>query len=206
MTRSARKVLCWALHEESHDLAYMLMHYDFFSTKGKQVITAWVASEAGQQFWRGILASCSRKSGFSAILEIAVVAVLYLSYEPFRHTTRSVDEDSSPMEELIPFLNNLSEKRRQHLLVSLGYALLYRIGVDDGQACSQLINLLYDRLPKSHDQRPAEDACVWLINDIGQRGIQSMEAFMSNQISLQDMTTQRRERRRSTGDMRKEGV
>jgi hypothetical protein len=185
MTRSARKVLCWALHEESHDLAYMLMHYDFFSTKGKQVITAWVASEAGQQFWRGILASCSRKSGFSAILEIAVVAVLYLSYEPFQHTTRSVDEDSSPMEELIPFLNNLTEKRRQHLLVSLGYALLYRIGVDDGQACSQLINLLYDRLPRSNDQRPTEDAYLLLINDIGQRGMQSREAFLSNQISLQ---------------------
>jgi hypothetical protein len=37
-------------HEENHDLAYMLMHYDFFPTKGKRVITAWVASEAGQQF------------------------------------------------------------------------------------------------------------------------------------------------------------
>jgi hypothetical protein len=132
MTSLTRKVLCLALHKENHDLAYMLMHYDFFSKKGKQVITVWVASEAGQQFWRGKLASCSRKSGFSAILEIAVVAVLYLSYDPFRDTSRSTDEDSSPLKELIPFLNNLSEKRRQHLFMSLGYALLYRIGVDNG--------------------------------------------------------------------------
>jgi hypothetical protein len=132
-------VLCPALHEESHDLAYMLMHYTFFPTKGQQVMTVWVVSEEGEQFWRERLASYARKAGSSAIFELAVIVVLYLSYTPFQRTARSGDEACSPTEVLIPFLNNLSEKYRQQLLVSLGNTLLRRIGVHHGKDCFQLV-------------------------------------------------------------------
>jgi len=85
---------------------------------------------------------------------------------------------------LIPFLSNLGEKHRQQLLVSLGNTLLRRIGVYHGKDCFQLVNVLYDQLPKSHDERPTEDACVLLLNDIAERGMLSREAFLSTKVSI----------------------
>lgn len=170
-------------------------------------MTAWVVSEEGEQFWRGRLASCAKKTGSSAIFELAVIVVLYLSYTPFQRTARSGDEACSPTEVLIPFLNNLSEKCRQQLLVSLGNTLLHRIGVHHGKDCFQLVNVLYDQLPKSHDQRLTEDAYVLLLNDIAERGILSREAFLSNQSLIMQSSTERgqsTERQCSTDEIRQE--
>lgn len=164
------------------------MHYTFFSTKGQEIITTWVTSREGRQFWREQLVSCATKAGSSAILELAVIVVLYLLYAPFQ----------GPTEELIPFLNELNEERKQRLLESLGNAILVRISFDHGKDCLQLVNLLFAQLPKSFDQVSTEDACVLLLHDIGWRGRQSREAFLSNRTSLCNMVMPSTEIQRST--------
>jgi hypothetical protein len=141
-----------------------------------------------------------------AVLELAVIVILYLSYSPFQRTTRSGDEACSPMEELIPFLNDLDKKHRQQLFLSLGNALLLRIAFENGKECYQLINVLHNQLPRSHDYRPAEDACVLLLEDIAECRMPSREAFLSRRKSLHNMIVQSTERRCSTGEIRQEGV
>ena len=143
------------------------------------------AAAYGPASWSRVHA---RKAGSSAIHELAVIVVLYFFYTPFHRTARSEDEACNPTDVLIPFPTNLSEKGRRQLLVSLGNALVCRIGFDRGKDCLQLVNVLYDQLPKSHDQRPTEDACILLLSGIAERGMQSTEAFLSNRSLLMQST------------------
>jgi hypothetical protein len=170
----------------SNGLAYILMHYDFFSRRGKEIMSAWIDSEDGHQFWIGQIASCARQTGFSAIVELAVVVVLWLRYAPLRIVSGS-GETTSPVEELIPFLNHFSARRRQFFFVRLGHALLQRLGIGHGQNCFQLVNLLYPSLPMDNVPILIERACEWLFDDMCERGRRPGDAFLSHQTSLRQM-------------------
>jgi hypothetical protein len=137
-----------------------------------------------------------------AVLELTVIVILYLLYIPFQRTARFENEVCSPIEELISFLNNLDEKYKQQLFLSLNHALLILFTFENGKKCFQLINVLHKQLLQSYDNRPAKDACVLLLKDIAKRRIPFRETFLSSRKSLYDIIIQSTERLYSTGEIR----